>query len=251
MKRLMDILIALIALTILAIPFLIIIIVLKCTGEHDVWYLQERIGFRGRTFRVFKFVTMRVGSEFTGNKDITVRNDPRVLPVGRVLRKTKLNELPQVINVLIGDMSIVGWRPLVPAGFNDYSKHVQENIVKVQPGITGIGSIVFRDEEAIVTSAFEDDGFELRSVYRNHIMPYKGALELWYADHVSMWLDIKIIVATALVILLPNGSFYRKWFKGLPEPESPLVRKQLGLSERIDVVNGDDASQEPAASSAK
>lgn len=233
MKRLLDILISLIALLLLAIPFLIIIVVLKCTGEHNVWYLQERVGQGGRIFRVFKFVTMRVGSEFTGSKDITVRHDPRVLPVGKILRMTKLNELPQFINVFLGDMSVVGWRPLVPRGFDDYPEFVKENIVKVKPGVTGLGSIVFRDEEAIVTEGTRQ-GKELRAVYQDDIMPYKGRLELWYAEHQSLWLDLKIIVATALAVLLPGSTFYRRWFHGLPEPESELVRTLvLGTGETI------------------
>lgn len=228
MKRLFDILLAGIALLILSVPFLIIIVVLRLTGEGKVWYRQNRVGYGGKHFRVFKFVTMRVGSEKTGNKDITVRGDPRVLPVGRVLRMTKLNELPQVINVLIGDMSIVGWRPLVPRGFSDYSEHIQQNIVKQKPGITGIGSIVFRDEEAIVTKAGES-GKDLRACYREDIMPYKGALELWYNEKRSMLVDFKIIFLTAYAIVAPRNVDMQRWFPGLPQPSSPVVRKHCGL----------------------
>lgn len=223
----MDIVLALIALAFLAVPFLIVMLVLRCTGEGNVWYRQDRIGYRGKTFQVFKFVTMRVGSEFKGSKDITVRNDPRVLPVGRFLRKTKLNELPQIINVLLGDMSVVGWRPLVPRGFYDYPEHIQENIVKARPGLTGIGSVVFRDEEAIVTEGAKR-GKELLQCYKEDILPYKGALELWYAEHQSFLLDSKLIFATVWAILSPGGDFYYKWFKGLPKPESELVRLHIG-----------------------
>ncbi len=228
MKRLFDILVALIALSFLAIPFLIVILVLRLTGEGNVWYLQERIGYKGERFRVFKFVTMRVGSEFTGNKDITVRGDPRVLPVGRVLRMTKLNELPQILNVLKGDMSIVGWRPLVPRGFYDYPEDIQQHIVQTQPGITGIGSIVFRDEEAIVTEAGEM-GKDLHDCYREDILPYKGEVELWYGEHQGMLLDLKIIFVTAWAIIAPGGIDLGKWFRGLPEPESDLLRKHIHL----------------------
>lgn len=224
MKRLFDILVALIALMFLAIPFLIVIIVLRLTGEGNVWYRQDRIGYEGKTFRVFKFCTMRVGSEFTGNKDITVRGDPRVLPVGRILRMTKLNELPQVLNVLFGDMSLVGWRPLVPRGFGDYSEHIKENIVKQKPGITGVGSIVFRDEEAIITDA-QRQGKDLVATYREDILPYKGAVELWYNEHRTLLIDLKVIFLTAYAILSPSNDLVYRWFKGLPEPESELVRK--------------------------
>jgi len=229
MKRLFDILIALIALMFLAIPFLVVIVVLRLTGEGNVWYRQDRVGYQGKHFKVFKFCTMRVGSEFTGNKDITVRGDPRVLPVGRVLRMTKLNELPQILNVLFGDMSIVGWRPLVPRGFGDYSDYVKENIVKQKPGITGIGSIVFRDEEAIVTEAGEQ-GKDLHETYRDHILPYKGAVELWYNEHRNMLIDMQVIFLTAWAIVSPGNDLVFKWFKGLPEPESELVIKHSGYN---------------------
>lgn len=229
MKRLFDILLALIALLFLCLPFLVIMVVLRFTGEGNVWYRQERVGYQGKHFRVFKFVTMREDSEKTGNKDITVRGDPRVLPVGRVLRMTKMNELPQVLNVLFGDMSIVGWRPLMPVGFVEYSDRIQENIVKQKPGITGIGSIIFRDEEAIITDA-QSQGKDLRTTYREDIMPYKGEVELWYNDHRSMLIDLKIIFITAYAILSPGNSLFQRWFSDLPEPESDLVRKHSGYS---------------------
>lgn len=229
MKRIFDILVALFALSFLALPFLVVIIVLRLTGEGNVWYLQERIGYKGERFKVFKFVTMRVGSEFKGNKDITVRGDPRVLPVGRILRMTKLNELPQILNVLKGDMSMVGWRPLVPRGFHDYPDDVQQKIVQVKPGITGIGSIVFRDEEAIVTEAGEM-GKDLQECYRVDILPYKGAVELWYGQHQSMGVDLKIIFLTAWAIVAPGKIDLHKSFPGLPYPESALAKKHLGMA---------------------
>ena len=224
-KRLFDILSALIALAFLAIPFLIVIILLRLTGEGNVWYRQDRVGYQGKHFKVFKFCTMRVGSEFTGNKDITVRADPRVLPVGRVLRKTKLNELPQILNVLIGDMSIVGWRPLVPRGFADYAPEIQEGVVQLKPGLTGVGSVIFRDEEAIITQA-SDQGKDLRDCYRDDIMPYKGAVELWYRDNHSFTVDLKVIFLTVYAIFSP-GVDCRKYFRGMPDPRSALIRKHL------------------------
>ncbi|MFI4861164.1 MAG: sugar transferase [Phycisphaerales bacterium JB063] len=231
MKRLFDILTALTALCFLAVPFVVVILILRLTGEGNVWYRQERIGYKGKIFRVFKFVTMRVGSEFKGNKDITVRGDPRILPVGRILRMTKLNELPQVLNVLIGDMSIVGWRPLVPRGFYDYSEDIQRQIVQTKPGITGIGSIIFRDEEAIVTEAGEM-GKDLHACYREDILPYKGTVEMWYGQHQNIWVDFKIILATAWAIIAPGGIDPRNWFNGLPEPDSALVRKHVFPTDR-------------------
>ncbi len=213
-KRLFDILVSGSVLLLLLIPGLFIILLLRLTGEGEVFYFQKRVGFRGNIFKVFKFATMLVGSENTGNKDITIRNDPRVTVVGRVLRKTKINELPQLINVFKGDMSMVGWRPLVKAGFDDYDDHIQENIVKAKPGLTGVGSIVFRDEEYIIENSIK----EPRECYAQDISPYKGALELWYQERQNFWMDLKVIVCTALVILLPNSNIYQRMFPDLPQP---------------------------------
>ncbi len=215
MKRLLDIAVSLAALTVL-LPFgLIVALILRFTGEGKVWYPQQRVGLHGNLFRVFKFVTMREGSEFTGTKDITVKNDPRVLPIGRLLRKSKINELPQFINVLIGDMSLVGWRPLVPVSFEMYPEDVQKKIVAVKPGLTGVGSIIFRDEEKLL----ERTKKEFRQCYVEEIAPYKGRLELWYIENQSLWLDLKIIFCTIWVVIFPQSTIYLRLFKGLPEPD--------------------------------
>lgn len=217
MKRPFDIVLSAVALAVLAIPMLLVMLVLRFTGEGEVWYLQERVGRDGDRFKVFKFATMRKDSPTTGTKDITLRNDPRVLPVGRFLRKTKINELPQLINVLQGDMSFVGWRPLMPKSFSYYPEHVQRRIVDDKPGLTGIGSIVFRDEEALTERSDKPP----EAVYREDIAPYKGQLELWYQQNQSFWLDLKIIVATVLAVLRPGGDTHLSWFPGLPpRPET-------------------------------
>lgn len=213
-KRLFDIVTSGFVLLFLLVPGLFVMLLLRCTGEGEVFYFQKRVGYQGKIFNVFKFATMLVGSENTGNKDITVRNDPRVTAVGRVLRKTKINELPQLINVFIGDMSVVGWRPLVPAGFDHYTDEVKSTIVKNKPGLTGIGSIVFRDEEYLIEHTTKDP----RSCYREDISPYKGRLELWYSENKSFLLDMKIVVCTALVILMPNSNIYQRMFPELPKP---------------------------------
>ena len=220
----MDILGSGIVLIIVSIPLAIVIAILKLTGEHEAFYFQERVGFLGKTIKVTKFVTMVKNSPNMGTQDITLRNDPRVLPVGRFLRKTKLNEVPQFWDVFVGKLSLVGWRPLMPRGFADYPLSVQEKIVHVKPGLTGLGSIVFRDEESIITKA-QSMGRDIRTCYRDDIMPFKGALECWYVDNRSFWVDTKIIVATAVAILLPNWKGYRNWFQRLPVPASPLVRE--------------------------
>jgi lipopolysaccharide/colanic/teichoic acid biosynthesis glycosyltransferase len=162
---------------------------------------------------------MLKNSPSIGTGSLTVRNDPRVLPFGKFLRRTKINELPQVFNVLNGTMSIVGPRPQMEIDFYRFPKHVQEMIYNYPPGITGIGSLVFRDEERFI-SALGDDPIQ---VYCDYIAPYKGELELWYQNHASLWVDTKLIFLTAWSLLSPKTKLYFKWFKDLP----PMPEKLL------------------------
>lgn len=152
-KRFFDIVASLAALLILSPFFLIIIILLKFSGEGEIFYLQKRIGLHNRYFYIYKFATMLKNSLNMSTGSITLRNDPRVTPVGKYLRITKFNELPQVLNVLKGDMSIVGPRPLVDKTFNAYSAEIREKVYNTKPGITGIGSVVFRDEEELISAS--------------------------------------------------------------------------------------------------
>ena len=151
-----------------------------------------------------------------GSGEITVKNDPRVLPFGRFLRKTKINELPQLFNIIIGHISIVGPRPMVPNTFLKYSPEAQSELKKVKPGLTGIGSIIFRDEEK-----FLDGKADPRKFYDDHIIPYKNKLELWYVKNNSISTYFKIIFVTAWVILFPRSNIYERFFSKLPKlPES-------------------------------
>ncbi len=230
LKRSLDVLVSGMVLLILAIPLLVVIVILKFTGEREAFYFQERVGYLGKIIKVTKFVTMVKDSPNLGTGDITLKNDPRVLPVGKVLRKTKLNEVPQFWDVFVGKLSLVGWRPLMPQGFADYPANVQEEIVKVKPGLTGIGSLVFRDEEAIIARA-EAEGRDLRSCYRQDIMPYKGALECWYVQHSSLTTDLKIMIGTAIAVLRPGWIGFFSWFTDLPSPQSTIIREVLGLEQ--------------------
>lgn len=226
LKRLTDISIAFFMLLVLSPLLFIIASLLLLTGENKVFYFQERVGFRKRKICLTKFATMLQNSSNIGSRDITLANDPRVLPIGRVLRKTKLNELPQLWDVLTGKLSLVGWRPLMATGFSTYPLEVQQLLVQVRPGLTGIGSLVFRDEESIITKAHEG-GKDVRACYREDIMPYKGALECWYVEHANFVTDIKILTATAIAVLSPSWRGYRAWFPGLPVPESELLKGML------------------------
>lgn len=210
-KRLFDFTMALLALTVLSPLLIPIIIGLLLTGEHYVFYFQERIGKGGKPFDIWKFATMLKNSPNIGTGTVTTRNDPRVLPMGKFLRKTKINELPQLINILIGNMSIIGPRPLVKKTYDAYAEDVKECISKVKPGLSGIGSVIFRDEEYYVSKAKDPVGFA-----QQYIQPQKGELEKWYYHNRSLYVDFMIIFLTCWVIVFPKSDLVYKVFKTLP-----------------------------------
>ena len=209
-KRLLDLVIATAALILLSPILIPVMIILAFTGEREVFYFQKRIGYKNRPFDIWKFATMVKNSPNMGTGEITLRNDPRVTPFGKWLRMSKINELPQIINVFKGDMSIVGPRPLMEVSFRLYSPEVQRHIYRSRPGMTGIGSLVFRDEEKLLSDASDP-----RAMYAA-IYPYKGALEMWYQRHASVYTDLVIIFLTAWSILFPKNDLVNKFFKDLP-----------------------------------
>jgi lipopolysaccharide/colanic/teichoic acid biosynthesis glycosyltransferase len=214
MPRIIDVLLSILALLVLFPLFLPIVIILLLTGEHKVFYLQNRVGFKNNNFKIIKFATMLSNSANMGSGSLTLKNDPRVLPFGSFLRKTKINELPQILNIIIGDLSIVGPRPQMQVDFEKYSDDVQKNIYNVRPGLTGIGSIIFRDEESLISLAAENEN--PHDFYKRVIAPYKGELEIWYHSHRSIFLDSQLIFMTAWAIVSPETRLYEKWFKDLP-----------------------------------
>ncbi len=222
MIRLFDILFSGVALIIL-IPFLIpIILILSVTGESEVFFLQERIGKDGNIFKLFKFATMLKNSPNIGMGTITVKNDSRILPIGKLLRKTKINELPQLLNILSGDMSVIGPRPLTKETFNSYSHDIQSAIKLVRPGLSGIGSIIFRAEEDLMQG-------ELASVefYETIIAPYKGLLEKWFVKNNGLYVYFASIITTVIVVLNPSSSIAWVVFKDLPAPPK-ILSSSLG-----------------------
>jgi lipopolysaccharide/colanic/teichoic acid biosynthesis glycosyltransferase len=214
-KRLLDIAISFLTLIILLPVFIPIIIILRLSAEGEIFYFQERYGIHNSKFQIWKFATMLKNSMNIGTGSITLQDDPRVTKVGSFLRKTKINELPQIINILKGDISLVGPRPLVTKTFSAYSEDVQSKIYNVKPGLTGIGSIIFRDEESIISNV-TDQG-DPHEFYKRVIAPYKGELEMWYQSNCSFLLDLQLIFMTAWVILVPTSKLYEKWFKDLPK----------------------------------
>ena len=217
MHRVFDIIISLTFLIFLAPIFLLVSLILKFTGEGEVLYFQERVGINGTKFGLIKFATMLKNSPNIGAGNLTLKHDPRVLPFGKFLRKTKINELPQLVNIFSGDMSIVGPRPMVPDTYQNYPTHAQNKLNLIRPGLTGIGSIMFRDEEEYLESASDPAEF-----YKKIIIPYKSKLESWYVDNNSFTNYAKCILVTAWVIFFPKSPLINIAFKDLPTKPDEL-----------------------------
>jgi lipopolysaccharide/colanic/teichoic acid biosynthesis glycosyltransferase len=212
-KRILDFILALLALIVLLPIFIPVTIGLLLTGEHYVFYFQERIGYKNKRFYIWKFATMLKNSPNMSGGVHTTRKDPRILPMGTFLRKTKINELPQLINILKGDMSIIGPRPLVDKTFDPYPEHVKKSIYNAKPGLSGIGSIIFRDEEKLLSETKMDPA----NFYKEFISPYKGELEMWYQKNLSFKIDILLIFLTVWVIVFSKSELPYRLFKDLPK----------------------------------
>ena len=217
MTRCLDIFLSGMAILLLLPVLVPVIVILKFTGEGEVFFVQERIVWGGQVFGLLKFATMLKSSPQIGTGTITVRNDPRVLPVGRILRKTKINELPQLLNVLLGDMSIIGPRPLTENHFNHYPTHSHRLICSVRPGLSGVGSIIFRDEERLLSNHDNPGDY-----YRDEIAPYKALLEMWFVENRGVWLYLKCIFLTIWVIVFSSSNIAFEAFKSLPQPLGQL-----------------------------
>jgi len=194
-KRLFDIFWATFGLILLWPVFLAVALLCKLEDRGPVFFRQERIGWKGRPFQIWKFRTMVVDAERLG-PSITVGGDPRITRIGRWLRQSKLDELPQLINVLLGEMSLVGPRPEVPFYVGMYSEE-QRRVLDLRPGITDLASIKFRRESDLLATA-EDPG---RS-YLEEIMPEKIQINLRYATQAGLLQDFKVILMT-LGLLAP------------------------------------------------
>lgn len=217
MQRLFDILFSGVALLVL-LPLLVpVVIILRFTGEGEVFFRQDRVGLDGKSFGLLKFATMLKDSPNMGTGTLTLTDDPRVLPVGRFLRATKINELPQLINILKGDMSVIGPRPQTRRCFDAFPERSQREITRVRPGLSGLGSIVFRGEDRMFAEAEDADWF-----YDHVIMPYKGKLEEWYVGNRTMRNYFLLIFLTAWVVVFPSSALVWRVFPGLPRPPEGL-----------------------------
>ena len=215
LKKIFDIFASGIAILILSPLLIPVIIGLKLTGEGYIFYKQERVGYKNKPFLIWKFATMLKDSANMPGGIMTTKKDPRITPMGGFLRKSKINELPQLFNIFLGYMSIVGPRPVMKVSFEAYPNEIQKLIYNVKPGLTGIGSIIFRDEEELITE-IKNNGGDLWEFYKGKIYPFKGELEMWYQKNKSFILDLKLIFLTAWIILFPSSKLYERWFTGLP-----------------------------------
>ena len=217
MQRIFDIIFSGFGLLLLSPLLLPLLLLLRVTGEGEIFFPQNRVGREGKYFKLYKFATMLKNSPNVGTGTVTVRNDPRILPMGGFLRNTKINELPQLINIFKGDMSFIGPRPQTQRCFDAFPLSAQNEIKKVRPGLSGIGSIIFRNEEDMIHANNDPDRF-----YDEVVMPYKGSLEKWYVSNQSTWLYFVLIALTAWVVLTSNSGRVRTIFKDLPEPPTEL-----------------------------
>ena len=225
MERFFDIFLSAVSLLLLSPLLLPVIVALRFTGEGEIFFLQERIGRHGKKFKLFKFATMLKNSPNIGTGTVTMRGDPRVLPLGIFLRKTKINELPQLVNIFFGNMSVIGPRPLTIQTYVAYSERTQDLIKQVRPGLSGIGSIIFRGEEEIMHGENASVDF-----YANVIAPYKGALEEWFVSNKSLYIYFVAIFVTLWAVLIPNTKIAWIVFKNLPKPPNEL-QKVLNFNE--------------------
>lgn len=220
MTRFFDILFSLLAIIIL-FPFTIpIMIGLKLTGEHDIFYKQKRVGKDGKEFNLLKFATMLRNSPNLPGGLFTSQNDPRMLPMGPFLRKTKINELPQLINILKGDMSIIGYRPQVRKQYEFFPVEDQRIMATDIPGLSGLGAVVFRDEEEMLRKVPNHEEF-----YEKVVSPYKSKLECWYIKNKNLKNYFGLILLTVKAVMNPGDDSWKKLndLPSMPEELKPYL----------------------------
>jgi lipopolysaccharide/colanic/teichoic acid biosynthesis glycosyltransferase len=198
LKRGVDLLLGLMALTLLSPLFLIMAVAIAASSGRPVLFRQVRIGLEGRPFRLLKFRTMRTDAD--RGLPITGSGDPRVTPLGRLLRASKLDELPQLVNVIRGEMSFVGPRPEVPRYVALYTRE-QRGVLQVRPGLTDPASVQFRDEEAMLGAV---EAARRESYYVSEVLPRKLALNLQYVEQAGLLYDLGLIIGTIKTVLLPS-----------------------------------------------
>ena len=196
-KRIADIVLALFMIVILAIPMLVIAVIIKCSSKGPVMYKQERVTTYGKKFKILKFRTMKVGADKAGL--LTTENDDRITGIGKVLRKLRLDELPQIFHVLSGKMSIVGTRPEVTKYVDRYTPVMYATLL-MPVGVTSFASIKFKDEDRILGEITDPD--KIDDIYMNEILPKKMRYNLKYIERFNFKRDIYLMYKTVKQVLL-------------------------------------------------
>ena len=225
LKRVCDVIGSALGLILLLPFFIVIAVVIRLESRGPVFFRQERVGQGGRTFRIFKFRTMGVAGQ-TGPA-LTVRADKRVTRFGAVLRRSKIDELPQLLNVLAGDMSLVGPRPEVPEFMKFYTREQRAIIVSIRPGMTDYAAILFRDESSLL-----DQNSDPVEVYRREIMPIKFSHYERYSREIGVLNDLRIILATILLLIagrIPKGLGIEHELQVLPNQQNSGPKARIAI----------------------
>ena len=217
MIRVLDILISLSAIVVLSPLFIVLVFLLKFSGEGEIFYFQNRVGMQTSTFKLIKFATMLKDSSSFATKEITVKDDPRILPLGKILRKTKINELPQLFNIFIGNMSLVGPRPLALSGYEKYPERQKKDIQKIKPGLSGLASLILRNEEEILSYSSSPIDF-----HSNVLTPFKGEIEIWFSERLSIANYFKIIFLTIWIVVFSKSKILEKVYTKRPKMPQEL-----------------------------
>ena len=211
-KRFSDIIFSIFGIIITGPIMLFTIIILYLTGEKKPVFNQLRVGKNKQLFRLYKLRTMNSNGAINSGP-ITLHNDDRITFLGKFLRWSKIDEFPQFFNVLNGDLSFVGPRPLMPETFYKYKKTTQKKIASIRPGITGAGSVIFRNESFILKTVSQE---KQESFYIQNILPYKGQLEEWYIENNSFIMDLKLLIFSVLVIVYSGTKRLNSFFREIP-----------------------------------
>jgi lipopolysaccharide/colanic/teichoic acid biosynthesis glycosyltransferase len=222
MKRTLDVVGSTIGLLLLLPVLAVVAVIIKLDSPGPIFFRQERVGLQGRLFHIFKFRSMVVGAQRAGTA-LTLRADTRITRTGLFLRRSKIDELPQLINVLAGDMSIVGPRPEVPEFIKYYTPKQRAIILSMRPGITDYAAILFRDESSLL-----DGVHDPVEVYRREIMPAKFSQYERYSHEIGLLNDLRIVVATILLLIMGQvphwlGVEYRNRMPVLPRRNEAKV----------------------------
>jgi lipopolysaccharide/colanic/teichoic acid biosynthesis glycosyltransferase len=200
-KRCFDVVVAGIALLVLFVPLLLVAVLVKVTSRGPVLYRQQRVGRGGRLFWLYKFRTMRPGDS---GPQVTADGDARVTPIGRLLRRSKIDELPQLWNVVRGDMSVIGPRPEVPRFVQHYTPE-ERCLLEQTPGLAGLSVLVYAHEPELLKGCTDPE-----EVYRNLLMPRKLAVDLEYERRRTFWSDLRLCGAVVLAVLGRNPRLDRR-----------------------------------------